>query len=272
MQTRIVNFILRHEHLFKWIVFIHRPVLLKLTDFRLYVRLDDWAVGAKIAVKRSYETHVSGYMGSLLKTGQVVVDVGANIGYYTLLTASRVGDTGKVIAFEPDSGNCDLLKMSLEANRFTNVEIHTCAVVDTEGVVGFNIGGGSSNGGIGSLETSMQRVKGIALDTFLENEPRIDVIKMDIEGAEGRALQGMQQLIRRHRPIIFTEFSPHGLESRSNISPEVYLERLYGLGYELFVLDRKRGKSPTPQSKDQIMQYFAAEESDHLDLVAYPKV
>ena len=271
MQTRLINFVLRHEHLFKWMVFVRRPVLLKLADFQIYVRLDDWAVGAKIAVKRNYEVHVSSFMGSLLRPGQVVVDVGANIGYYTLLAASRIGDTGKVIAFEPGNDNCLLLKMSLQANHFKNVEIHMYAVIDKEETVGFNIGGGSSNGGIGSIETATHRIEGIALDTFLGTEPRIDIIKMDIEGAEGRALQGMKQLIQRHRPIIFTEFSPHGLESRSNLSAEAYLEQLFDLGYDLFVLDRKTGKSRESQSIEQIMGCFAGEASDHLDLVAYPK-
>jgi len=93
----------------KRFVFIRRPVLLKLGDFRLYVRLDDWAIGGRIALKRSYEAHVTGVMRSLLRPGMVVVDIGADMGYYSLLAASRVGNSGKVMAFEPGTENAALL-------------------------------------------------------------------------------------------------------------------------------------------------------------------
>jgi len=271
MQTKIVRFFYRYRHLFRWMIFIHRPVLLKLADFKIYVRLDDWAVGARIAVKRKYETHVTTYMRHLLKPGHVVVDIGANIGYYTLLAASQVGDTGKVIAFEPHDQNCTLINMSLQANKFTNVVVHPYAVLDKKGEIGFNIVEGSSNGVIDLIKTSRYQVDAIQLDTFLKNEHRIDIVKLDIEGAEGLALKGMHKLIQQHQPIIFTEFSPHSLITRSGISAEEYLDRLHELGYQLFILHRKGGISSKPHSKEQIMKHFEAEVSEHLDLIAFPK-
>src|SRR3990172_3951145 len=105
-MTRLSSFVFLHRALLKRLIPVRRPMLVKLKEFRIYVRLDDWAVGARIAVKRSYETHVTAAMRPLLQPGMVVVDVGANIGYYTLLAAARVGPGGKVIAFEPGSENC----------------------------------------------------------------------------------------------------------------------------------------------------------------------
>ena len=109
LRTRLAHFVYSHRSLIKHFILIRRPVLLKLADFKIYVRLDDMAVGAWIMAKHGYETHVTEVMCTFLKPGIVFVDIGANIGYYTLLAASRIGHEGKVIAFEPGNNNCTLL-------------------------------------------------------------------------------------------------------------------------------------------------------------------
>jgi FkbM family methyltransferase len=277
MQTQLARFAYAHRSLLRRLIFIRRPVLLKLADYKMYVRLDDMAVGAGIAVRRGYEKHISKIMRPLLKPGKVLVDIGANIGYYTMLAASQVGCDGKVIAFEPSSDNCALLRMSFQANGFDNVKLYPYAVADIEGVVGFDIY--DSNGRIsqGDASACTYQVRAVTLDTCLKDEPRIDIVKMDIEGAEGRALRGMHQLIQRHHPILFTEFSPHDLEAVSGIAPDVYLNQLRGLGYEIFVIHRTGGLSPTPQSNEVIIECFTRPDgarsggTGHLDLMVCPK-
>jgi FkbM family methyltransferase len=253
-----------------------RPILLRLKEFKMYVRPDDWTVGMRIALKRSYEAHVSAIMRPLLKPGLVVVDVGANIGYYTLLAASRIGDAGRVLAFEPNMDNCRLLQMSLEANGFRNVILHPVAVADMAGVVGFATGG--SNGSINRddptampFQVQAVRLDDVLGDYLLDKAARIDLVKMDIEGAEGLALAGMEQLLTRHKPVIFTEFSPAALEVRSHLTPESFLDRIRVLGYDLHLLHRHGGQHPTPQTNAEIMRAFAEYQSDHIDLVAYPR-
>ncbi len=238
----------------------------------MYVRLDDWDVGARIAVKRTYEQHVTACMRPLLQPGQVFVDVGANIGYFTLLAAANVGPTGHVHAFEPGRKNCDLLQLSLAANGFDHVTLHPMAVADIDGTVGFSIG--DSNGGIDRHNPTNRpfQVPAVRLDAFLQDQPRIDLVKMDVEGAEGLALAGMAQLLRRHQPVIFTEFSPLALQTVSGVSPEAYLDHLRDLGYVLHVIHRYRGQNPSPQTNAEILHDFAEYGSDHLDLVAYPRV
>jgi len=93
--TRLVRFIYSRRSLLKRFIPVHRPVLLNLRDFKIYVRLDDWAVGARIAVKRRYESHVTAVIRDLLRPGMVFVDIGANIGYYTLLVQTS-GDPYRV--------------------------------------------------------------------------------------------------------------------------------------------------------------------------------
>lgn len=272
MKTQIVRLLYRHRALWKRLLPLGRPILLRLPGFRLYVRLDDWAVGARIAIKRVYEPHVVRVMCPFLQPGAVVVDVGANIGYYTLLAACAVGATGKVLAFEPSQDNCTLLRMSLQANRLTNVSLATCAVADVEGVVGYGMD--DSNGRISRDDPARARfqVPAVTLDAALAQELRIDLIKLDIEGAEGRALLGMRQLLQRHRPVLFSEFSPYALPATSGMSPEAFLALLRGEGYDIFVIPRQGTQDTTPQTDQQIMDHFAPPSRlDHIDLVAFPR-
>jgi hypothetical protein len=110
----------------------------------------------------------------------------------------------------------------------------------------------------------------VRLDDVLRDEARIDLIKMDIEGAEGRALQGMHRVIQRCAPMIVTELHPAALQAVSHMTPEEYLNALRALGYGLCVIHRTTGPHATPQSNAQIMQAWAASQFDHVDLVAYP--
>jgi hypothetical protein len=94
---------------------------------------------------------------------------------------------------------------------------------------------------------------------------------MDIEGAEGLALRGMQQLLRRHRPLIFSEFSWNALRHVSNMEPEAFLDMLRASGYEVWVLPRRGGLSVEPQSNERILHYCReSDERDHIDLLAQP--
>ncbi|MEZ4595202.1 MAG: FkbM family methyltransferase [Chloroflexota bacterium] len=270
MQTKLVQTIFRYRRLPKRIIrtLFPQPIRLRLDGFDIFVRLDDWAVGARIAVKRSYETHVTEAIRPYLQPGIVFVDVGANIGYYTLLAASRLGPTGKIFAFEPGSANCALLQKSVAHNGFGIVQLFPNAVADTTRTVGLRMD--DSNGVIEATNPSeaMEMVTAVPLDEALADQPRIDVIKMDIEGAEGLALRGAIQLLRQHRPVLFTEFRPPSIASRSQMAGDTFLNQLREIGYELRVIHRQGGPHPTPQSNAEIMACFAQVSPTHLDLLA----
>jgi FkbM family methyltransferase len=280
-MKKIVRFIYDHRFIPKRIisVLLPNPVLLNFATFKMYVRLDDWAVGARIAVKRTYEAHVTRVIQPLLKTDAVVIDIGANIGYYTLLSAASVGAGGKVIAFEPSLANCALLEMSVRTNNFDNVVLHAKVVTDKNGFATLRMD--DSNGTISQSKELVHssHVATVALDTFLQDESRIDLIKMDIEGAEGLALNGMKRILRQHRPIILTEFSPHALSETSGMSPEDFLDELRRLDYALYVIHNsdstyeapQSNQYETPQSNQEIMARYAEQKSDHLDIQAVPE-
>ncbi|MCI0647388.1 MAG: FkbM family methyltransferase [Chloroflexi bacterium] len=254
------------------------PELIELDDFTIYVRRNDYFVGNAIANEKSYEPYVTAEVRQLLKPGDVFLDIGANIGYFTLLAAALVGPTGQVIAFEPNPDNCDLMRQSIQANHFENIELYPLAAAEVERIFELEGSGVNSNGRI--LDFSPQTrpehpssriVQAVVLDEVLKDAPGIDLVKMDIEGAEPRAWQGMQKLVEKHKPVIITEFSPDFIRRTSNVAAESFLEAIAKHNYQIFILERFAQKSPRPQSIPEIMDAVRRSGLTHLDLVAYPQ-
>jgi FkbM family methyltransferase len=255
----------------------HVPQLIRLPGFVIYVRLDDTAVGATIAAKKIYEPHVTDAIVPFLQSGAVFLDIGANVGYFTLLAASRVGDTGEVIAFEPNPDNCRLLKRSIKENSFKNTRLYPYAVAerkqrlriypDTSNSTGLVLGEQSQ---AAAAAVPLCDVRGVVLDEFMKKCKKIDIVKIDIDGGEPHALEGMRSLISRHRPVLFVEFCPKLIEKVSRVEPHAFLDRLSALEYDLFVIGTK-GRSDRPQGKQEILDYFAQTNSTHLDLMGRPR-
>jgi FkbM family methyltransferase len=257
---------------------IYRPQLVELDTFKLYARPNDFLSGAAIIQQKQYEPHVTAELRRLLQPGMVLVDLGANVGYFTLLAATLVGPQGKVIAFEPNPETCVLLRQSIAVNGLSQVELHPYAAAEKAQTFTLEAPGGGSNGRIVEFSAEARarpslftQIEAVALDDFLAAESRIDVIKMDIEGAEARAVQGMGQLIRRHRPVLLLEFSPSLLEMTSHVSPESFLDALLAHQYDLFILEGTNRKSASPQTKAAILEAARQPARSHLDLVAYPQ-
>ena len=154
-------------------------------------------------------------MESILNKGDVVLDVGAHIGYFTLLashTVSRDGNrAGRVFAFEPLPLNLAYLKRHLSANGIKNVKVYPAAVGLENGWQSFDLAGGSGRGSLSAHDgNNMLRVQVLRLDSLFEkgeiSNPHF--MKMDIEGAEGEALKGARNMLVTCRPTIL--LSVHG--------------------------------------------------------------
>jgi FkbM family methyltransferase len=169
----------------------------------------------------TYEPELQSAIRDLVQEGGVAYDVGANIGYISLLLARKLGPGGRVFAFEALPANLERLETNLRLNNLvTQVEVVPVAVVDREGTVNFWVG---PSGGMGKAEGSEGRkgvdyksaiqVKGISLDEFVFRDGRRppQVVKMDIEGGEVMALPGMRRLLQEIRPLVFLEL--HGPEA-----------------------------------------------------------
>jgi len=183
----------------------------------------------------TYETELQSALRELIPLGAVIFDVGANIGYVSLLLAKAAGETGRIFAFEALPSNLDQLRRNLALNGMdSRVTVVANAVTHTPGPVRFLV---HASGGMGKAAGSAGRedqyqseltVPGISLDEFVygQGNPPPQVVKMDIEGGEVMALPGMRRVLTEARPLMLMEL--HGLESS-----RVAWETLTAAGYEI---------------------------------------
>jgi len=237
LVTSIDNFLNQH---FK----LSGVVLIDVQGSKIYVDSRDTGVAPfllKWGIHEKYETML---FKKLIKKGMVVVDIGANFGYYTLLAARLVGDEGKVFAFEPDPYNYSLLAKNIGANGYNNVIPVQKAILHKSGKMKLfldknNLGAHSLSEPIPSNKGGSILVEVISLDEFFKDKDyTIDVIKMDVEGSEMKVLQGMTNLINKNDNLkIITEFWPIGLR-KSGSSPTEFLNKLKEYGFTLYQIGR----------------------------------
>lgn len=212
---------------------------------RLFLDLSDHVIGLNI-LRGRYERDEAAYAQRLLRAGDVAIDIGAHIGFFTMLMAAAVGTTGRVYAFEPFEANADLLERSLVENRFADRVLFRRAAVGaatgtatlTFPVETLNSGGAYLlRGGTAPLAGNQTRdVPVVALDALELRRP-VRLIKMDVEGAEPQVIRGAERLLREDRPTIVSELHPVQLERASGVTAAQFLSQLADLGYRAETID-----------------------------------
>jgi FkbM family methyltransferase len=183
-------------------------------NYRIYLTLEDLAIARNIMLGR-YELSETEFVKNEIRAGDLVIDVGANIGYYTLLFGMLVAPHGRVVAFEPVPFLWDALTKSVQENRLQGIcETYRAALSDSDedSILRFpeytvNFGGaflvkdGSSTppGGIDV------RAETRTLDSYLDHSESCAFIKIDVEGAEPAVLRGAVHVLARDRPTIMCE-------------------------------------------------------------------
>lgn len=200
----------------------------------------------RLSTRGYYEPYVLQLIQQEAKPGNVVIDVGANIGYHTLHLARWVGPTGKVYAFEPHPETFALLNKNVEANGYKNIITEQKAVSDKPGRVKLYLGKDFRNTEhslVQSKDTPERfiDVKSVALQSFLQ-EQRVDLIKMDIEGGEYHALQGMKPILIQNKNIVlFLEFTPSYLQN-AGVDPLDMITFLENLGFTIYAINEEEEK------------------------------
>ncbi len=200
---------------------------------QLYLNPSDLGLSAELAVEGVHEPMLTTVLRSVLRRGWTVVDVGANLGYFALLAAKQVGPEGKVIALEPFPDSYRLLTRNIEVNKLANVlalplaagerkEERAFYCYERANWNGFRIG---DRPPIGQIRVTVR-----PLDDLLEREPRVDLIRMDVEGAELEVLRGAAETLKKHRPVLAMEVHARYLQESEF---KELIDRVEGLGYTI---------------------------------------
>ncbi len=165
------------------------------------------------------EPHLQRAIRKYVAPGDTVYDIGANVGYVSLSLVKRVGAKGRVVAFEPVPKNVALLRENIKLNQISIIQVFECAVSDSSGEAVIRVG---EDLAMASLVWHRQdasaaevMIRTVTVDSLVESgeiaPPQF--VKIDVEGAEGLALLGMQRTIAAARPVLFIECSEAGRET-----------------------------------------------------------
>jgi FkbM family methyltransferase len=221
-----------------------RTIVIKELDgtdgpVRLFVDLADHVIGLNI-VRGRYEAAEVDFVRRLLRPGDVAIDAGAHIGFFTIQLAASVGATGHVYAFEPFDAAAELLERSIEENRFgARVTLRRAAIgsTSTTATLTFPVETLNSGGayllrdGTQALSGNLQKpIPAVALDDLDLRRP-VRFIKMDVEGAEPLVVRGATRLLAHDRPVILSELHPLQLERASGMTGQEFLDQMQSIGY-----------------------------------------
>lgn len=170
---------------------------------------------------------------SQIKNGDVVLDVGANIGETSLNIANIVGDKGCVHSFEPFPETFESFQHNLSLNNFSNIKVNRVGLGDTEEEVGMEIRDNSNRGmnAIKQLDDDSERkIKIVKLDSYIKENQinKVDLIKIDVEGFELRVLKGAAETLENLKPRLFIELDDNNLRDQGDSAAELirYLKNL----------------------------------------------
>lgn len=243
--------------------------------FKMHLNPADSVISPAIRRDKVWEPFETQIIMNELGKGEVVLDIGANIGYYTLLFAELVGEQGKVFAFEPDPTNFRLLQRNVVVNSLRNVTLIQKAVSDTNGKLSLYLAEHNKgdhriyDSGDGRQSIPIESTR---LDDYFERcDTQVDFIKMDIQGAEASAIRGMPWLLERSKNLrILTEFSPAGLKG-FGVDPKEYLELLLKHGFDLYRIDEVEGRIQPTHIK-QLLAEYGPEHEEFTNLLCIRKM
>ena len=250
-----------------------RISLVKSMGFSIYVQDADSAVAQHVK-HDAYEPNVTAVFRDRLRRGMHVLDIGANIGYYTMLSASLVQSQGSVTAIEPNPDSTRLLEASRRANSFDNVTVFQVAAGREPGLL-------VMHGSYSDAMTTAVPADATALinsttvpcfrvDDLIARTKSIDFVKVDVQGAEYNALLGASALIKRCHPTIVSEFSPDVMPGISGVDGREYLRFLVDLGYKIAVIEAGGTLRECGTESDKVMDAYRSSTVDHIDILLSP--
>jgi FkbM family methyltransferase len=236
----------------------------RINDYNIIVFLND-AIGRQIYGLKKYEKENSDFLMKLIKDDWIIFDIGANIGYYTLLF-SQLAPQGKIFSFEPNKKIFNLLNLNITLNDFKNVVTSNLALSNFNGYNEFVItqdSGFSSFKDTGRISINNKiQVKTFKLDDYTHEYriKKIDFIKMDVEGAEGLVIEVAREILENIKPkLMFIEINKKNLQTFNNTA-EALIDLIISFGYHPFYLFKdKLAKFTFDKIKEDQNLYFIHE-------------
>jgi len=190
-------------------------------------------IDSSIYYSGTFEAGTEAAIVSRLRTGMTAVDIGANVGYHTFRIARAVGPTGVVLAVEPMSRARTKLLRNASLNSFGNIRVSDVGLAEAERGVQ-SVAFENSYRLDGSVDTVHEEVRLTSLDTLVAESglDRVDFVKMDVDGYEGKVLRGARDVLRRWTPVLVFEISPGAMADNGDSATELVVQ-LEALGYKL---------------------------------------
>ena len=218
--------------------------------------------GLALAVSHydEYEESEAKIMEEKIETGNIVVDIGANIGLHTLNMARIVGNTGRVFAFEPDPSNFEILRKNVKINNYQNIILEEKAVGDKHGRATLYQSHHPGNHRLfpqtkqakGEVEVELTSLDKYFIDSNLAE--KINFIKIDVEGLEFSVLNGMKNILKNNKKIkILFEFVPENI-MEVGFAPIGVLNLLTSIGFKLYCIDERAKKLLRVSKNEEILK------------------
>lgn len=223
----------------------------------------------RLSLNPIHEELETSFVKSVLKDGDYALDIGANIGYYTLLFAKIAGNHGKVFAFEPEPSNYGILKKNVILNNYKNVILKNTAVSNKNGQTKLFLSKGRSDKHrifqSKRVSTKFIMVDTVKLDDFATEHnivEKISFVKIDVEGAEFDVLLGMKNIINKNQKInLILEFYPSNIKEAGS-NPKELLNLLQYYNFEISYVDRIKNQVKKVEDLDKFLQLYDNEDSD----------
>jgi FkbM family methyltransferase len=221
----------------------------------------------ELSIFRSYEPFETSLLSAEVRPGMTIVDVGANIGYYTLLFSKLTGESGHVYAFEPEPENFALLQQNLARNNRTNVKVFNAAASNQRGESFLYLSTenhGDHQAYPSDVERQKVRINVTPLDDCVTGP--VDLLKMDVQGFEAHVLNGMHSIIATSSCLtIFTEFWPEGLRRAGSDAAE-FLQQLRAFDFEIFFINEYANRLD-PADDAELLRRYAPAVGTHTNLL-----
>ena len=246
----------------------------RTVNFKLELSEKDPSISPRIFANRIWEKQETYLLENILEPGAYVLDLGAHFGYYSILAGKKVGPKGRVFAFEPDEFNFGILKRNIALNQLDGIVIPIQKAVGNRNEVKILYGASASDSSDRILfptgeEKVSQQIECVRVDDYLESHDpealsKIRVVKMDVEGFEVFALEGLKKILESPEITLFTEINYRRI-SQAGTSAEIYLRELVSLGFYIYTINPREEEKESALLEIPIAD-LAKEAEYHVDL------